>query len=144
MAKLMQVKEDDFNVMAIPLGHKLKILKRIKELKPIPKPKIPPPTNLGPITTTQPDPKQPSLVKPGLGAKTSTSDCEKDVQSKGGNPTMVSAGGNLQICSSVTFIQPYAGIDGERRDGRGEENRSVEEECTLRGVHNNSRKPRLP
>ena len=31
---ILELREEDFNVMGIPLGHKLKILKHIKELKP--------------------------------------------------------------------------------------------------------------
>ena len=32
---ILELRDEDFNVMKIPLGHKLRMLKRIKELKPV-------------------------------------------------------------------------------------------------------------
>jgi hypothetical protein len=32
---ILELRDEDFNVMKVPLGHKLRILKRIKELKPV-------------------------------------------------------------------------------------------------------------
>jgi len=40
---ILELRDEDFTAMGIPLGHKLKMLKRIKELKPVEQKPVPPP-----------------------------------------------------------------------------------------------------
>ena len=48
LESVLELRDEDFNVMNIPLGHKLKMLKKIKELRP-PEPKPQPAQNAAPL-----------------------------------------------------------------------------------------------